>query len=159
METSRKKSSSGLLSRSSDSAAGAEEEAAEEEAGTCRRGSLGGNVTALRWIYGTFDKPSEKKKGHVVQKSKSLKKISFLAHSFGGLFARHAVAILYSAAVSQASDGAGLSNSGNSHLPRGSLAGLEPMNFITLATPHLGVGGRKQVLYISCYNNWNSSIV
>ncbi|CAF1853250.1 hypothetical protein HID58_061057 [Brassica napus] len=76
-----------------------------------------------------------------------------------GILVRHAVAVLYSAAVSQASVGAGLSNSGNSHLPRGSLAGLEPMNFITLATPHLGVGGRKQVLYISCYNNWNSSIV
>ncbi|XP_013736164.1 uncharacterized protein LOC106439299 isoform X2 [Brassica napus] len=46
--------------------------------------------------------------------------------------------------VSQATDGAALSNSGNSHLPRGSLAGLEQMNFITLATPHLGVRGRKQ---------------
>ncbi|CAG7907644.1 unnamed protein product [Brassica rapa] len=135
METSRKRSSSGLLSRSSDSVAGAEEEAAEEEAGTCHR-----------WICGLFEKPSEKK-GHmpliqvrqVVQKNKSLKKISFLAHSLGGLSQRHAVAVLYSAAVSQASDGAALSNSGNSHLPRGSLAGLEPMNFITLATPHLGV--------------------
>ncbi|CAF1999347.1 unnamed protein product [Brassica napus] len=71
----------------------------------------------------------------------------------------YAVAVLYSAAVSQATDGAALSNSGNSHLPRGSLAGLEQMNFITLATPHLGVRGRKQVLSISFYNNWNSSIV
>ncbi|WZZ67136.1 hypothetical protein YC2023_078506 [Brassica napus] len=198
METSRKKSLSELLSHSSDSAAGAEEEAAEEEAETCRRlrspwgcrGSLGGNVTALRWIYGSFEKPSEKKKGHISSnveelcyyplkslpnngdsdekiepdhllvlvhgilarydmplhlgsciidashsgwdskslQSNSLKKISFLAHSLGGLFARHAVAVLYSAAVSQASHGATLSNSGNSHLPRGSLAGLEPMN-------------------------------
>ncbi|CAN6936420.1 unnamed protein product [Brassica oleracea] len=126
METSRKKSLSELLSHSSDSAAGAEEEAAEEEAETCRR---------LRSPWGCR-KPSEKKKGHmpliqvrqVVQKSNSLKKISFLAHSLGGLFARHAVAVLYSAAVSQASHGATLSNSGNSHLPRGSLAGLEPMN-------------------------------
>ncbi|KAJ0233700.1 Hydrolase-like protein family [Hirschfeldia incana] len=85
----------------------------------------------------------------VVQKSKSLKKISFLAHSLGGLFARHAVAVLYSAAaVSQASDGAALSNSGNSHLTRGSLAGLEPINFITLATPHLGVRGRKQLPFL-----------
>ncbi|KAG2298002.1 hypothetical protein Bca52824_034474 [Brassica carinata] len=84
----------------------------------------------------------------VVQKSKSLKKISFLAHSLGGLFARHAVAVLYSAAaVSQASDGA-VSNSGNSHLPQGRIAGLEPMNFITLATPHLGVRGRKQLPFL-----------
>ncbi|KAG2241972.1 hypothetical protein Bca4012_054846 [Brassica carinata] len=83
----------------------------------------------------------------VVQKSKSLKKISFLAHSLGGLFARHAVAVLYSAAVSQASDGA-VSNSGNSHLLRGRIAGLEPINFITLATPHLGVRGRKQLPFL-----------
>ncbi|CAF1709666.1 BnaC03g58900D [Brassica napus] len=83
----------------------------------------------------------------VIQKSKSLKKISFLAHSLGGLFARHAVAVLYSAATSQASDGA-VSSSGNSHLPRGLLAGLEPINFITLATPHLGVRGRKQLPFL-----------
>nr|VDD06303.1 unnamed protein product [Brassica rapa] len=81
----------------------------------------------------------------VIQKSNSLKKISFLAHSLGGLFARHAVAVLYSAA---ASDGAAVSNSGNSHLPRGLLAGLEPINFITLATPHLGVRGRKQLPFL-----------
>ncbi|CAN7133575.1 uncharacterized protein LOC103835299 [Brassica rapa] len=81
----------------------------------------------------------------VIQKSKSLKKISFLAHSLGGLFARHAVAVLYSA---PASDGAAVSNSGNSHLPRGLLAGLEPINFITLATPHLGVRGRKQLPFL-----------
>ncbi|CAH2034252.1 unnamed protein product [Thlaspi arvense] len=83
----------------------------------------------------------------VVQKSKSLKKISFLAHSLGGLFARHAVAVLYSAAISQVSDGS-VSKSGNSHLLRGRIAGLEPMNFITLATPHLGVRGRKQLPFL-----------
>ncbi|ESQ33964.1 hypothetical protein EUTSA_v10007940mg [Eutrema salsugineum] len=83
----------------------------------------------------------------VVQKSKSLKKISFLAHSLGGLFARHAVAVLYSAAMSQDSDGA-ISISGDSHLLRGRIAGLEPINFITLATPHLGVRGRKQLPFL-----------
>ncbi|CAN7031335.1 unnamed protein product [Brassica rapa subsp. trilocularis] len=134
METSRKRSSSGLLSRSSDSVAGAEEEAAEEEAGTCHRlrspwvveferGSLGGNVAGE-----SVDCDSDEK----IEPDHLL----VLVH---GILARHAVAVLYSAAVSQASDGAALSNSGNSHLPRGSLAGLEPMNFITLATPHLGV--------------------
>ncbi|XP_010499432.1 PREDICTED: putative lipase YDR444W [Camelina sativa] len=81
----------------------------------------------------------------VVQKSKSLKKISFLAHSLGGLFARHAVAVLYSAAISQAIDGT-VSKSGN--LLRGRIAGLEPINFITLATPHLGVRGRKQLPFL-----------
>ncbi|KAH0874521.1 hypothetical protein HID58_071883, partial [Brassica napus] len=108
-------------------------------------GSLGGNVTALRWIYGSFEKPSEKKKGHISSNVEELcyyplkslpnngdsdEKIEpdhllVLVH---GILARHAVAVLYSAAVSQASHGATLSNSGNSHLPRGSLAGLEPMN-------------------------------
>ncbi|KAG5378785.1 hypothetical protein IGI04_026627 [Brassica rapa subsp. trilocularis] len=53
----------------------------------------------------------------VVQKSKSLKKISFLAHSLGGLFARHAVAVLYS----QANDDA-VSKSGDSHILREKLA-------------------------------------
>ncbi|XP_023645783.1 putative lipase YDR444W isoform X1 [Capsella rubella] len=81
----------------------------------------------------------------VVQKSKSLKKISFLAHSLGGLFARHAVAVLYSAAISQAIDGT-VSKSGT--LLRGRIAGLEPINFITLATPHLGVRGRKQLPFL-----------
>ncbi|VVB09900.1 unnamed protein product [Arabis nemorensis] len=83
----------------------------------------------------------------VVQKSKSLKKISFLAHSLGGLFARHAVGVLYSAAMLQASDGS-VSKSGNSHLLQGRIAGLEPINFITLATPHLGVRGRKQLPFL-----------
>ena len=31
------------------------------------------------------------------------------------------------------------------------IAGLEPMNFITLATPHLGVRGKKRV-YSGQYN-------
>lgn len=81
----------------------------------------------------------------VVQKTESLKRISFLAHSLGGLFARYAVAVLYSP---------NSLNSANSTMPnsqteysskRGTIAGLEPINFITLATPHLGVRGRKQV--------------
>ena len=32
----------------------------------------------------------------VVKKTKSLKRISFLAHSLGGLFARYAIVVLYS---------------------------------------------------------------
>ncbi|XP_072978162.1 uncharacterized protein [Typha angustifolia] len=64
---------------------------------------------------------------NVVQKTESLKRISFLAHSLGGLFARYAIAILYSS---------------------GTIAGLEPMNFITLATPHLGVRGKRQLPFL-----------
>ncbi|KAJ6801173.1 putative lipase [Iris pallida] len=66
---------------------------------------------------------------NLVQKTESLKKISFLAHSLGGLFARYAISILYSSET-------------------GKLAGLEPVNFITLATPHLGVRGKNQLPFL-----------
>ncbi|XP_010549399.1 PREDICTED: putative lipase YOR059C isoform X2 [Tarenaya hassleriana] len=83
----------------------------------------------------------------VVQKSKGLKKVSFLAHSLGGLFARYAVAVLHSPAIPQPGDDCS-SDSGNSQPLRGRIAGLEPINFITLATPHLGVRGRKQLPFL-----------
>ena len=87
----------------------------------------------------------------VVTKTKSLKRISFLAHSLGGLFARNAIAVLYSPDTCnsvQLGDPANcmMENSQRTNFSkRGTIAGLEPINFITLATPHLGVRGRKQV--------------
>ncbi|KMZ75074.1 putative Lipase/serine esterase [Zostera marina] len=60
----------------------------------------------------------------LVNQSSGLKNISFLAHSLGGLFARYAIASLYSSSM---------------------IAGLVPIHFITLATPHLGVRGNKQL--------------
>lgn len=87
----------------------------------------------------------------VVQKTDSLKKISFLAHSLGGLFARYAVAVLYTPRGLSGGkpDDPASSTVANSQTAcssrRGMIAGLEPINFITLATPHLGVRGRKQV--------------
>ncbi|ONK66877.1 uncharacterized protein A4U43_C06F12970 [Asparagus officinalis] len=65
----------------------------------------------------------------VVKTTESLKRISVLAHSLGGLFARYAMAMLYSSDT-------------------GKIAGLEPINFITLATPHLGVRGKKQLPFL-----------
>ncbi|KAK2969497.1 hypothetical protein RJ640_017337 [Escallonia rubra] len=91
----------------------------------------------------------------VVKKTGSLKRISFLAHSLGGLFARYAVAVLYmpSPSSSDLSDDPAVSTSAISkaaHSPgRGLIAGLEPVNFITLATPHLGVRGKKQTVDLS----------
>ncbi|KAK3019211.1 hypothetical protein RJ639_004865 [Escallonia herrerae] len=91
----------------------------------------------------------------VVKKTGSLKRISFLAHSLGGLFARYAVAVLYmpSPSCSDLSDDLAVSTSAISkaaHSPgRGLIAGLEPVNFITLATPHLGVRGKKQTVDLS----------
>lgn len=116
----------------------------------------------LVWVYQliSVSVPAvrEQQVRQVVQKSKSLKKISFLAHSLGGLFARHAVGVLYSAAMLQVGDGS-VSKSGNSHLLHGRIAGLEPINFITLATPHLGVRGRKQVLLFFSFQNWNQRVL
>ncbi|XP_042504008.1 uncharacterized protein LOC122081100 isoform X2 [Macadamia integrifolia] len=90
----------------------------------------------------------------VVQKTESLKRISFLAHSLGGLFARYAISVLYSSNLS-VSDQPGLADSRNENpensacsSKQGTVAGLEPINFITLATPHLGVKGRKQLPFL-----------
>ena len=87
----------------------------------------------------------------VVKKTKSLKRISFLAHSLGGLFARYAIAVLYSPDAynrDQSGDPANNTTENSQKMSfskGGTIAGLEPINFITLATPHLGVRGRKQV--------------
>lgn len=87
----------------------------------------------------------------VVKKTKSLKRISFLAHSLGGLFARFAIAVLYSPDTCNNDQPSDLANSMVENSQRtsfskgGMIAGLEPINFITLATPHLGVRGKWQV--------------
>uniref|UniRef100_A0A1D1Y846 Putative lipase YOR059C n=1 Tax=Anthurium amnicola TaxID=1678845 RepID=A0A1D1Y846_9ARAE len=85
----------------------------------------------------------------VAQRTQSLKRISFLAHSLGGLFARYAVALLYSS-NDQDDDCANTRDKtqSNSCSKLGTIAGLEPINFITLATPHLGVRGRKQLPFL-----------
>lgn len=90
----------------------------------------------------------------IVKKTESLKKISFLAHSLGGLFARYAVAILYTQDISSTdySDDRSSSTNGDSEtkcsLSRALIAGLKPINFITLATPHLGVRGKNQLPFL-----------
>lgn len=79
----------------------------------------------------------------------SLKRISFVAHSLGGLFARYAVAMLYTPRDDE-SILEDLENRGEVHpVFRGrqepKIAGLEAVNFVTLASPHLGVRGKQQV--------------
>ena len=54
------------------------------------------------------------------RRRRRLATISFVGHSLGGLYARRAAALLF--------DGA-----------RGTVAGLAPASFMTVATPHLGV--------------------
>lgn len=99
----------------------------------------------------------------VVRHKPEVRKISFVAHSLGGLVARFAVGKLYGhspddghAAVSRiGSNEEHVNDSMQSleHPFKARIAGLEPMNFITFATPHLGSKGNKQVdiawLYLS----------
>lgn len=92
-----------------------------------------------------------------MEKVPSLKRISFLAHSLGGLFARYAVAMLYTSKDDITEDMSTLEDfesRGEEHpvlrLRREpKIAGLEAVNYITLASPHLGVRGKKQVTYNS----------
>ncbi|XP_076902261.1 uncharacterized protein LOC143556941, partial [Bidens hawaiensis] len=73
----------------------------------------------------------------VIKRHPNLQKISFIGHSLGGLIARYAIAKLYTRDATN-----------NNCLECGSsarIAGLVPINFITVATPHLGSGGHKQV--------------
>ncbi|CAD6246636.1 unnamed protein product [Miscanthus lutarioriparius] len=70
----------------------------------------------------------------VISRRPELTKISFLAHSVGGLAARYAIAKLYRHPDSV--------SDGNT---KGTICGLEAINFITVATPHLGSQGNKQV--------------
>jgi hypothetical protein len=89
----------------------------------------------------------------IVRQTKGLKRISFLAHSLGGLFSRYAIADLYrlndksqgEVDISNGSHFQGYSNARSIHC-KAKLAGLEPVNFITIATPHLGLQGSGQVI-------------
>ncbi|XP_050386756.1 putative lipase ROG1 [Argentina anserina] len=82
----------------------------------------------------------------LVQRKPNLRKISFVAHSVGGLVARYAIGKLYRPAKGE--------NTEHSHPngceedSRSTICGLEPMNFITVATPHLGSRGNKQVPFL-----------
>lgn len=96
--------------------------------------------------------------GIIAKRTPSLKRISILGHSLGGLFARYAIAILYAsgvgkppqtgyAPVDEESESPGAVKSGNGS-QKPTIAGLEPINFITLASPHLGVRGRQQLPFL-----------
>ncbi|MED6217949.1 hypothetical protein PIB30_022409 [Stylosanthes scabra] len=90
----------------------------------------------------------------VIKRHPSVGKISFVGHSLGGLIARYAIAKLYEKDISmEFSHGNAQSESQDSLVQEfhdgkknyeGKIAGLEPINFITSATPHLGASGHKQ---------------
>ncbi|GAV92160.1 DUF676 domain-containing protein [Cephalotus follicularis] len=91
----------------------------------------------------------------VVRHRPELRKISFVAHSLGGLIARYAIGMLYEHSLK--SDPSVLSENCLSEEHKdhslqcheqpyvAKIAGLEPINFITVATPHLGSRGHKQL--------------
>ncbi|MQM10033.1 hypothetical protein Taro_042921 [Colocasia esculenta] len=87
-----------------------------------------------------------------VQDRPELQKISFVAHSLGGLISRYAIAKLYDPAPhKETSTGNGNHKDLDTDTQflevkaKGKIAGLEPMNFITFATPHLGSRWHRQV--------------
>lgn len=89
-----------------------------------------------------------------------MRKISFVAHSLGGLVARYAIGRLYEPfpKPEPAGDNANCLIEGNTNNltqshdqpHQGTIAGLQAMNFITVATPHLGSRGNKQVGQENC---------
>ncbi|KAL9260019.1 Lipid droplet phospholipase 1-like protein [Drosera capensis] len=82
----------------------------------------------------------------VIKRQPGLRKISFVAHSVGGLVARYAIGKLYqSPSHSNSND---LFANGSLERQRGTIGGLEAINFITVATPHLGSRGNKQVPFL-----------
>jgi triacylglycerol esterase/lipase EstA (alpha/beta hydrolase family) len=90
-----------------------------------------------------------------VEQRRGVKKISIVAHSLGGLVARYAIGRLYERNIRITSVG---NSRDEGERLEGLIAGLEAMNFITFASPHLGSSGNKQVTLISFFFI-NSSLI
>ncbi|KAJ1387662.1 hypothetical protein SESBI_39797 [Sesbania bispinosa] len=94
----------------------------------------------------------------VVRRWPEVQKISFVAHSLGGLVARYAIGRLYDYSSKLEPVGTSrncFSEEKTEHSKQSlekcyeaKIAGLEPMNFITFATPHLGSRGNKQLPFL-----------
>ncbi|RDX81690.1 hypothetical protein CR513_37590, partial [Mucuna pruriens] len=94
----------------------------------------------------------------VVRRWPEVQKISFVAHSLGGLVARYAIGRLYDYSSTLALIGTSrdcfseekteYSKQCLEQSYEAKIAGLEPMNFITFATPHLGSRGNKQLPFL-----------
>lgn len=90
----------------------------------------------------------------VIKCNPGLKRISFIAHSVGGLVARYSIGRLYEPPSRNkiTVEHKELTNGNifqyDKEQSSGMIAGLEPVNFITVATPHLGSKGKKQVPFL-----------
>ncbi|XP_020600196.1 putative lipase ROG1 [Phalaenopsis equestris] len=81
----------------------------------------------------------------VINSKPELKKISFVAHSVGGLVARYAIGKLYRPPIEKFLEN---SDCNDNNDPRGTICGLQAINFVTVATPHLGSRGNGQVPFL-----------
>ncbi|KAK7281594.1 hypothetical protein RIF29_09719 [Crotalaria pallida] len=93
----------------------------------------------------------------VIRRWPEVQKISFVAHSLGGLVARYAIGRLYEYSSTLEPLGTSGNCSSDEKIEyskqfdqrcEAKIAGLEPMNFITFATPHLGSRGNKQLPFL-----------
>ncbi|KAL2248559.1 UNVERIFIED_CONTAM: putative lipase ROG1 [Sesamum indicum] len=82
----------------------------------------------------------------VIKQKPGLRKISFVAHSVGGLVARYAIGKLYR--PPKRGTGEELSAASCNEASKGTIGDLEPINFISVASPHLGSRGNKQVPFL-----------
>ena len=80
----------------------------------------------------------------MIKSKPNMRKISFVAHSVGGLVARYAIGRLYR--PPEKGSMADSCNEESKESSVGTIGGLEAMNFIAVAAPHLGSRGNKQVL-------------
>ncbi|XP_026401363.1 putative lipase YOR059C [Papaver somniferum] len=98
----------------------------------------------------------------VIQRKPEIQRISFVAHSLGGLVARYAIGRLYRPPSREnTEDGSNKLCDGYSG---GTICGLEAMNFVTVASPHLGSRGNYHVPFLfgltalekaaSCVAHW-----
>ncbi|KAI7726641.1 hypothetical protein M8C21_001500 [Ambrosia artemisiifolia] len=76
--------------------------------------------------------------------------ISFISHSLGGLVARYAIGRLYENVPISRSSNLKQNDSEQAveQLFEARIAGLQPVNFITVATPHLGSRGHRQLPFL-----------
>ncbi|KAK1392988.1 DUF676 domain-containing protein [Heracleum sosnowskyi] len=81
----------------------------------------------------------------VVKRHPGLQKISFISHSLGGLVSRYAIAKLYTEEFTEERCEVKGESPYREENAKGTIAGLEPINFITSATPHLGCRGHRQI--------------
>ncbi|CAL0320101.1 unnamed protein product [Lupinus luteus] len=94
----------------------------------------------------------------VIRRWPEVQKISFVAHSLGGLVARYAIGRLYeySSTLEPLGTNRNCSIEEKTEYSKqfleqrneAKIAGLEPMNFITFATPHLGSRGNRQLPFL-----------